>query len=406
MNIVEFNQDISSCKIAFCIVDDTDTYADGWIKEIIKNIADFTISNITVKGYPVFQGFSEDKLLDFASEKNFEHAVVMSPGTEYINGSDFFIAIEQLVNKDYFIAGHILDRGDAYYELHHQCYLVNLKKYKQLNKPKVGKQELGSRHCSVLLERSTDNWHDNYTPTWVKRGHSTIEYNHKCHGWNLISTAMDCNENIIVFDENIRNSKKHHYPESSKDFYKKFDWICVREKYCLSEHIHRSNTEYNNEILGSYNQLVLPASGTMYHDLIDSGIVIFYDYSEKALNYWKEHCERKPNIEYKFIKTDLLNEQELLSYIDTSIKNTIMNFSNIFCYEGTMALSPLKFRVLKENELIRNLQEKFPNAMITFSGRAASGFVNLTVKGKSTELELVNLEDLIMPTWHKSRDWI
>jgi hypothetical protein len=140
--------------------------------------------------------------------------------------------------------------------------------------------------------------------------------------------------------------------------------------------------------------------------LIDSGVVIFYDYSEKALDYWKEHCKRKPNIEYKFVKTDLLNEQELLSYIDPSITKTIMNFSNIFCYEGTMALSPLKFRVLKENELIRNLQEKFPTAMVTFSGRAAWGFVNLNVKGKSTELELTNLEDLIMPTWHKSRDWI
>jgi hypothetical protein len=44
--------------------------------------------------------------------------------------------------------------------------------------------------------------------------------------------------------------------------------------------------------------------------------------------------------------------------------------------------------------------------MITFSGRAAWGFVNLNLKGKSIELDLTTMEDLVMPTWHKNRDWI
>ena len=86
-------------NITFCIVDDIDTYANSEIKTTIRNICDFTISNLYTKGYTTLVGTSADDLL---KQVTTEYAVVMSPGTEYINGYLFFEALEKLLKNDFF----------------------------------------------------------------------------------------------------------------------------------------------------------------------------------------------------------------------------------------------------------------------------------------------------------------
>ena len=127
MNILEFNPQWKT-NIAFCFVDNTRQYLPH-IKELIKNQADGCLVNIYNKGYTVFQWIDEDTLLRHAASKGYKHAVVLSTGTEFLNGHAFFNALEELVKQKFFVAGHVLDRKDAYYELHHQCYVVNLEVY-------------------------------------------------------------------------------------------------------------------------------------------------------------------------------------------------------------------------------------------------------------------------------------
>ena len=129
MNVIEFNPGWKT-DIAFCFVDNTRTYQSD-IREFMKNQADGTLSNIYNKGWTVYQWVNEDALIKHASDKGHKWAVVFSTGTEFINGAVFFDAILKLIKQDFFIAGHILDRDDAYYELHHQCYVINLEIYKQ-----------------------------------------------------------------------------------------------------------------------------------------------------------------------------------------------------------------------------------------------------------------------------------
>ena len=156
-------------KVTFCVVDDISTYASQDIKTTIRNILDFTISNLRVKGYSVFIDTDEDRML--RNILDYEYAVVMSPGTEYINGFEFFKALDNLLTKDFFLAGHILDRTkyDAYYELHHQCYVINLKYYRELNQPKIGKLEYDNSHTQIEPSRSIENFHDDYTPYRYQR---------------------------------------------------------------------------------------------------------------------------------------------------------------------------------------------------------------------------------------------
>jgi hypothetical protein len=366
-------------SIAFCIIDDIDTYANDEIKITIKNIFDFTISNLHTKGYKIFIGKNEDELLQ--SIKEFDHVVVMSPGTEYINGYEFFKALEDLVQKDFFVAGHILDRSnyDAYYELHHQCYVINMKYYNKLGCPKVGTLEKNVQHTQVEPSRASSTWHDDYTPKYVTKGEKNRTYNHRCHGWNLLRLAFENDLPVIVFDENIRNNKKHYYPESEKDFYKNKGYIDYKLTYCKEEFIHTTNTEWSTGIDDKYDQVVIPASGTLYLDLIEKGRVVFYDYNQRALDYWKKNCPRKDNVEYVFVHTDLLNDISLVDQLDPNLK-TLVNLSNIFCYEGTAAKYSLSHRLLAQENLVYKLKETIKNIDINFSMKADEGHQHLTAK--------------------------
>lgn len=361
--------------ITFCIVDDIDSYANDYIKATIKNIADFTISNLLVKGYKVITGKDEDILLKSVDT---EYAVVMSPGTEYINGYAFFKALEKLLQKDFFVAGHVLDRTmyDAYYELHHQCFVVNMAHYKRLQCPTVGVLEKDVSHTQVCPTRSVDNYHDDYTPTFVLPGLQDQEYKHKCHGWNLLRLGFENKLPVLVFDESIRNNKKHYYPESEKDYYKHKEAIEYKNYYCKYEFVHTENTEWDTGITSTYKQLVLPASGTLYLDTITSGRVVFYDYNEKALAYWRENCPRKDNVKYVFVHTNLLDELSIVNYLDPNLK-TLINLSNIFSYEGTAAQYCLKHRLLAQENLLARLKKEIKNIDINFTQKADSKILDI-----------------------------
>ena len=408
MNVIEFKsknavstddkiicQDINykGPSIAFCFIDNTHTYQSAWSTELIKNLSDFCISNIVNKGYDIFQSQNEDAALKHAVSQGYKHAVVFSTGTEFINGDSFFKQIEELTKTEYAIYGHILDRGDAYYELHHQCYLINLEVYKQLNYPKVGNTELGNSHSKYMPIRSESNIHDDYTPLWITQGNVLSQYQHKLHGWNIVSVMLDHNHKIFTFDESIRIHKKHYYPENQTEFLKHVSWAYSRYNYCANEFVHLKNTEHFSTDK-KYKQIITPASGDWFIDYIDTNshcTVVLYDYNQKSLDYWKDNVPKVDNVSYEFLKIDLLGINNK-SLITNQEPNTLLNLSNIFCYEGTAMFSSLEYRLQKEQELLEIIPKEWS---VAFSSRSALGF--------SKESNSIN--DLKKPTWHIT-DWL
>lgn len=401
MNIKTFKG--HSKSIVFCFVDNTSIYSSAWTTELIKNQSDFSITNITSKGYSVVQGQNEDALLKHVSE-DYEYAVVFTTGTEFINGTSFFDELNILVKADFFVAGHVLDRSDAYYELHTQCYVVNLKNYKEYEFPEIGQQELGAQHIETIPNRSKENYHDNYTPIWIHHGDRLNNYKHKCHGWNIISEALKRERPVLVFTDIIRNSKKHFYPENQTEFLKHSNWLYARHNYCSTDFVHTSNTDWSNSQLSKIRQVFTPASGIWWVDHIDTldfVKVVMYDYNQKALDYWKKNAPRLSNVRYEFIKLDLLTDPINLDMFDPNL-DTLINLSNIFAYEATSPFYSLEYRLNKENAAITAVKETLPKAIINFSARACTGFVDATLFG---DVHPINIQQLNKPTWHIG-DWL
>jgi len=366
--------------IAYCIIDNTNTYSSNWVKSLMINQADYTVTNIVSKGYKVFWETNEDRVLKQVADLGYKLAIVFSTGTEFINGDDFFDQIQVKALADFFIAGHVLDRADAYYELHHQCYAINLKMYATLGYPTIGKFEPGRQHTEFEPLRSQETFHDAHTPFWVKPGTKEKLYQHCCHGWNILRTAFENNLPVLVFDTPIRNSKKHFYPENLQEFYKHLPWAYKRQDFCQNEFIHTESTDTALPKLTNILQVFTPASGTAWTEIIhktEPVSVVFYDYSDKALEYWKSHAPQLDNVTYSFAKINLLHDELVLSrYLDTSIKETFINLTNVFAYEGTAFFNSLGYRTIREKQLIDNIKQVLPDAVIYQSVTASTGFDN------------------------------
>lgn len=298
MDIIKFKSSSNvQNKIAFCFIDTHRLYPNNWLKELVKNTADFEIGRIHGEGFDIFVGYNEDYLLNTLS-KEYEYAVISAIGTSWGIAPTFFPLINHYCNtEDFYLLGHILDKKEAYYELHNQCYVINLKYHKQLNFPVIGTQSLYDPHIQTAPVRSDDNYHDDYTPKWVTAGNEQKSYGHKCHGWNIISQALENNLPVHVFNEELRNSKRYLYPDNNASILSSLSEYYVENNVASRNWINPFSTanhiEFPVELPGKLRYFVTPALGLDFVHYLDHygfdehTVVRFTDYNLLSLEFMK-----------------------------------------------------------------------------------------------------------------------
>ena len=377
-----------SNKTCICIVDDTEHY-DTWTRELVKNRADYTITNVTGMNYDVLVSKNNDQLLKKAVLLGYSYAIVISAGTEFVNGSKFF---DNHPTEFEGVIGHILDGGDAYYGLHYQCYSVNLKTYRKLKMPAIGKDEPFSKHNELEPFRSKESVHDDYLPLWINMGVVNKDYKHKIHGWNLIKTFIEADIEIAAYDESVREHKVYLYREGNVNQY-----VHQKYNYCLTTHVHNKATGLASEYPRPYREpielLITPANVDAAKKRLKgfTADIVYYDYNPTANSYVQGVQIDPIHDPHKFVNMIPVNNQ----------RGTVIDLSNIFAYEGTVAFLPLKYRIEQENTLIKLLQERVPDATVIFDKRSAEG-IRPWVKetGLVKDLKLTHWDDLELPSWH------
>lgn len=440
--MVKFNTPAGSPDIVYIFLDRIHTCQTPWTAELMKNLSDYVLSNILDKGFNVIQGLDEDAMLREAA-KDYTHAVVLTTGTEFINGDEFFHEVEKEVysGKDFFIIGHIPDRDDGYYELHDQCYIINLNTYKELGEPTVGEFTYYSEHTQVEPRRSDENIHDDYTPIWVTSGDTERTYKHKWHGWNILSVAFAHNKHVKVIMERFRNNKVYYYPNYEPAFIPKSSYLYGKNQVAAQTMFYPHNTEeiVPVDFKGPIRQLVIQASGLNWVDyLITYGytkdtVVRFVDYNLFALECMKEITDNWDGTDYSiFVKNYIKSRAAFLgkdgsgwlaaqgklydpdipewTLIKETVKfefrhedlvlntgldvgawvdntpDTIIHLSHIFNYEPVAPFVTLKHRVYNERLLLSKITKHVPTATIVM-------------------INNLNDQMLVRPTWRMNGDW-
>lgn len=459
-------------RIVCCIVDNRHLCDSGWAREIMINVTDYLIHRFSLFHYDIFIHTDEDQLLqEVCKDEFYTHAIIIAAGTSLGLSDRIFAAIESICQKDFFVAGHILERNEkshwknGYYELHHQFYIVNMLDYRALEQPKIGNQE-NLKHTQIEPLRSQEClYNDHEVAAWIRPGVKSKEYDMKCHGWNIIASALANNKILIDLGHDIRENKHYLYYEYDHVFLKQisklyqnqffvnnfyaswnsdsykihlpFDgpveqyitvgiglyWVSYVNRLGFSENCKVIFTDINYNCLKFMEALVNEWDGENYTDfykkhlpILPSGfngnIDSYIEYTDKEWNKfrtnfknWQEVWKTIKKINYDFILIDYMADYDL-SWIEAG-KNTVINLSDVFTHSPYTATQSLKYRICCENRLLNHLKNIDKKIKIMCTSRAADGFhinQNRTMAGVIDEFDLTDMKDLIRPCWHHN-DW-
>ena len=304
---------LKNTKVAFGWLDITDRITDPTMLALTKNITEYWIQELSE--YKVHLKFkkSVDELLNWASEEDINYLVINATGSSLSDSASPMIQmISKYIseNSKISVVGHLLDKKDNYYELHHQSMVINMNWWKSAGKPFFG-EESNQQITTIVPLRSEDNHHDDYTPLWAKQGTESKTFSGTRQGWNLIKTALETSEKIYSWPKYIRLSKCYLYPEVTTGASEKISNIF--SKLQLYTHFV-ANTESPPDVKldewgGKFDVVISPASGitpllsAWKCGLVPGDRIKIYDVSPIALDIQKSMKDQPfdyKNFEHSF----------------------------------------------------------------------------------------------------------
>lgn len=253
----------------------------------------------------------EAGLSDLEDEHN--HILFVSSGVQ-IKDMSILYDIKKIIddNEDYLAAGVIRHPEGHWFEIHHGCFLVNVKKWIRAGSPPFGAWDPKTEELPVIEKTVIDN--KNFTISFTGEFEETL---HRRQGWNLISVASRNELEIFSFDAKIQSKFKYYYPEyRSESFLQGLndpnhtddkllnvqkDLIKFIKNYNMPK-IWLTNTETIEFELDfwaqkKYDTVALPAAGfkiiNAVNYLNDSGRLIIYDFNQLSLDWARYLYESK-----------------------------------------------------------------------------------------------------------------
>lgn len=239
------------------------------------------------------------------------HIVIIQSIGNFINRNKFFSELDNYIinNPDFFLLAFTLDwdseKGTGWIECHNQMMVVNVRSWNKLGKPKFGGWETVTEELPNY-SRSEENFHDKYTPYWIKGEPGTSTHTRTAQGWNFIKTALEAGYRVDNFTEEMRLCRLFIYPEHESDnLYKAFmlkDSTLVNnsnQKKWIKSMLNTPpviwifNSEYYRFSMDMKNvqTYIGPAAGFKYLDFLNynpTGNFIFYDYHDGSLEWIKK----------------------------------------------------------------------------------------------------------------------
>ena len=145
----------------------------------------------------------------------FDWVVVVATGNYFHQQQLILDTVKHAVANNSPLICHIMHRG-GYFYLHPQWFAINLKVWKSIGCPSF--EESGaSTFTTTKVERSVENFHDDYTPFWIKPGSEECSYTTEFgfYGTKAIRSFIEAGHTVINLPNSIRNQKFYSYPDSN-----------------------------------------------------------------------------------------------------------------------------------------------------------------------------------------------
>ena len=372
-------------KIAIGWLDITSKIKDTTALSLTKNITEYWVQENSNYDLKTCCFDNVDSILDWTNNYDINYLIVLATGNTLSYKNNLFRELCKFLdkNKDCVLFGHILDKKEKYYELHHQCFIVDISWWKTNGKPNFGSED-NIPWKTLEPIRSLENWHDDYTPHWIEPGNEIKNYTGKRQGWHLINHALRTTGKICSFDEIIRESKYYLYPEVENEFHNK-NYIVLDS---LQSYVHYiANTESPPpKINAEVNGVICTASGitpllcSYSASLKPHSKVTVFDYSPVALVIQKKIITSNFNFRnFKKSFYDIIKDEEVLNLLraDSNIEK-MQDIINALLSEGLEDFIERVWPTLKFNYKVVNMLNIHDFKRVLLSHKNEPTLIHLT----------------------------
>ena len=224
-----------------------ETYIEGYTKNLLE------FYSFKYKKFNQISELTEEALFEKALSRGYNKLLVIKQGNILQDFIETFRDEYYEKWSNVTLAGHILDRGDQYWQLHPQLFYIDLDWWVVAGKPSFGVRDVDNSELykAVAPIRSTETLVEGewYNPISVTSGIETKTYLGRWEGNELLQKLFsDPNTVIKPWPQYMRKQKEYLYPEMP-DFYE--------QNHCISELFQETSGWYvaNNEPINKIDQV-------------------------------------------------------------------------------------------------------------------------------------------------------
>lgn len=175
---------------------------------------------------PIFESYSVDEILSWASRETGAHyLVVIASSTIIFENEKFWCELLELVKStegDTMVWGHIMDYGpERGVGLHEQTFVVDLIKYRKFGSGVFGLREHHIR-TRKSWEASEKKMNSGRTPEYLKPTSGEFSNAPQTFGWKLIDDCLSAGYFVRNLPEEVRQTKVFGYPEDNHEILQNF----------------------------------------------------------------------------------------------------------------------------------------------------------------------------------------
>lgn len=262
--------------------------------------------NRTRSDVEIICGDEMHEIFEESLKKGYDYCVIQSSGCT-LRSFNFDQEIRDFIRENNFgIAGHILQWPGNWLELHNQFFIINLIAWKDCGCPEFGEWS-SEKQLLPVIERSAENFHDDYTPLWVKYLNKEEMQPNAGQGWKLLKAMFLNDWPVITLSEKLRFNKFYYYPEHETEKfedsiktltpYEGQNWNqskIISDVKAVKDQIWLFNSETMSVTnKGKFDLVVNTASGFKLFDIFKNkklsqgGKIIVYDFNIKSLQWYK-----------------------------------------------------------------------------------------------------------------------
>ena len=289
---------------------------DKAIEGATQNLLDFY--SFKYRKIPQVASHEFIELCNMALDNGFEKLLIFKQGSILGNFIEHSKEFWNTDYKDCVLVGHILDRGNEWWQIHPQTLYIDLIWWKESGKLEFGDKETNVTWSAPNIERSNETLQseETYNPTWIKsaEGVSTVE--NRWEGWNLLNAAMAQNKKVGIWNPKLRKAKSYVYGEML-DHYEKVHnigkelWVS-RWFAANTETMDNIIQEQQTSAVYSTSGGVSPLSNAYIRNLKPGGELVCFDIDPLALHMQQYVFNNWNGRNWKQFVTDYAEQNPIL----------------------------------------------------------------------------------------------